>query len=232
MTNTTHRSPHLNSTFAAWTQALLWISAGLAAVVAVLALVYRQTLTDWFDGTGSLDEAISIEETFVNWSTFVPVVFMATVVLLIIWLAKAHTATTTLLGEGEHRRYSRAWSIGVWFIPLANVISTPQIFAENQQIADAPRTKGRISGDWRSTPIRLELIWWWILFVGGAIFFRLGLTASIDDPEAFDKMLRTNSIDDYSTGLLIAALGGALFAAGTVCGAIFIRHVSNRLSTV
>lgn len=127
MTNAAHRSPLLNTTVATWTQALLWLSASLSSVVSVLALVYRQTLTDWFDGTGTLDDAVSIEDLFVDWTSLLPMILIATFVLLIIWLAKAHTATTALLGEGEYRRYSRAWSIGVWFIPFANLISTPRI---------------------------------------------------------------------------------------------------------
>jgi hypothetical protein len=224
-----HRAP-LNVVFAGWTQALLWATAGVCSVIAVLALWYRQAMNSWFQDNGTLDDAISAEEVFMSWTEFFPLVLAATFILLIIWLAKAHGATTALLGVEGERKYSRGWSIGAWFVPIANLFVTPQIFAETQRIADAPRVDGRIWGSWRTVRIRSELVWWWILFVGGMIMFRIGLTLSINDDAAIDKMIANRSLDDYLYGLLLAAVGAGLAAGGAICGAIFIRHVSRRLA--
>lgn len=220
----------LNNALAGWTQALLWVTAGVGVFLAILAISYRRALNAWFEDRGNLQSVISAEDIFVTWSNFLPLVLITTFVLLIIWLAKAHTTTTALLQDQSERRYSRAWSIGVWFIPLANVISTPQIFAETQKIADAPRVDGQIWGTWKTVKTRSDLVWWWILFVGGMIVFQTGLALSINDESAFDTMVESQSIDDYLNGLAAAAIGGLLAAGGAVCGALFIRHVSQRLS--
>lgn len=204
------------------TMVLLFVTAGFDAVIAILGF-YLASVAGRYAQSGSFadfNDWVDAENAYFGIAGLGLMVWIATFVLLIVWLAKAHTASSSLLQSPADRKYSRGWSIGVWFIPFANLISTPMVFAETQRIAYADRVNGRVPAGWRSGRLDPKLIWWWVLFIGGIIVSRVAESTVTNDAP----------IGEYRTGLNISSVGAIVSAAGAVTGALFIRSVSSRLN--
>ena len=200
---------------------LLLATAALNGLTSVLGFALSSAAARYAKSGSRLDleNWVSAEDAYFGAAGIALLVWVATFVVLIIWLAKAHTSTSSLLENPNDRKYSRGWCIGVWFIPFANLFSTPKVFAEMQRIAYAERDNGRAAHDWRAGRLDPKLVWWWILFVGGIIVSRAG-----------ESMATANGpIDEYQSGLNISAIGTLVSAAGAATGAMFIRSVSGRL---
>lgn len=212
-----HPGVSLSSKLTGWTIGLMWAIVAGDVFVAVTAISYRSSLS----GT-SLAEAIEAEELYNNAASLVFVLWITTFILLIVWSAKAHTSSTSLLHNQRSRKYSQGWCIGVWFIPFANVFSTPRVFAEHQRIATAPRTNGRAHHDWAKQPLDARLTWWWVLTVLGLVVIQLGA----------GSLTLEASLGEYQDGLLGVIVGSLLMAAGIASGALFLRSVGAALADV
>jgi hypothetical protein len=208
--------PHLGR----WTETLMWITGLAALASALLSNTYRLAVDEYLNGQGTLTAAANAENDVTSFAPLFVLVWVATFVLQVVWIAKAHTSTTSLLRSPADRKYSQGWAIGVWFIPFANVFSTPRVFAEHQRIADATRVDGFADGNWRHVPVRRSLIWWWVLVLAGFILNRAGVSM-MSDP--------SSDIDEYQTGVALSSLGMLALSAGTFCGARFIGLVSKQL---
>lgn len=215
--NTSSASPlPLSTTLTGWTVGLMWAAAGLNAIASLTAWNYQSALT------GPLYEAIDAEDLYNSVAGVSLLLGIATFVLLIIWSAKAHTSSASLLNSQGARKYSRGWCIGVWFIPFANIFSTPRVLAEHQRIAFAPRSNGRASHDWGKQPIDQRLIWWWVLFWTGAIVTQIGASS----------LTLETSLREYQNGLTAVIFGSLISAVGIAIGAIFVKSVGAALADV
>lgn len=212
----------LNTSLSGWTRGLMWANGAAALMFALLANYYRESIADYANSRGSLVAAVEAEDAYNSFGGLFFLLWIAGFVLLVVWIAKAHTSTTSVLASPTQRKYSRGWAIGVWFIPFANIFSTPQVFAEHQRIADAPRVNGVAAAEWKTVKVRPTLIWWWILMIGGFVLNRGGISI-FADPQA--------DIDEYQEGLVMASLGMVALAAGMFTGAVFIGQVSKKLQT-
>lgn len=190
-------------------------------VQALVAFLYWQAFDNWDNGVGTFDDALSAENTFGSISTLTGLVFFTGFVFLVVWSAQVHTTTTSLLPAQKLRKYSRNWSIWVWFIPFANFISTPQVIAENQKIAFAPRRNNEVDASWASTAVKPELIWWWILVVGGFICNQVGSSMTSGE-------FTSNS--DYLSGITAIIFGSVISAVGIGLGAKFITDMNQKLT--
>lgn len=198
----------------------MWAVAGFQVIQGIFAIQYWQATNDWNANRRSLDDALAAEGNYtevagLNWA-----VWVVGAIMLMVWLAKAHTTTTSMLPGDRLRKYSKGWSIGAWFIPIANIISVPQIFAENQRIAHAPRVNGVVTESWRSTPIQPGLVWWWLLVVGGSITTQVGSSLH-GEPDA--------TMREFLIGISVIAIGSFVTAAGIAIGAVFLTDLSKKM---
>lgn len=200
---------------------MMWLVAGAQAIQAFVAFLYWQAYSNWDDGAGTLNEAVSAENTYNAVSTISGIATLAGFVFLVVWSAQVHTTTTSLLPPQKFRKYSRNWSIWVWFIPFANFISTPQVIAENQKIAYAARRNNQVDESWTSTEVKPELIWWWLLVIGGFITNQVG-GAMITDYYSSSR--------EYRTGITAIIIGSAITALGVALGARFITEMDAQLT--
>lgn len=198
----------------------MWVVAGGQAIQTLTALLYWQASNAYDERRGSLDKALSAQSTYNTAAGLNALIWFAGFICLIVWLANVHTSTTSLLPGPKERKYSRAWSIGVWFIPIANLVSTPQVIAENQRIAFAARSNGVVNANWRSTRVYPELVWWWILVAGGLITAQFGRTF-VDDYSSTSR--------EFFTGLTAIIAGSGITAIGVTFGAIYVTELNNRL---
>ena len=212
-----HPGVPLSSKLTGWTVGLMWAIVAFDILVAAAAMSYRSALS----GT-SLTEAVEAEELYMNATGIAVLLWITTFVLLIVWLAKAHTSSTSLLTNPRSRNYSQGWCIGVWFIPFANIFSTPRVFAEHQRIATAPRSNGRAHHEWAKQPLDPRLILWWVLTLAGLVVIQFGA----------DSLTFEASLGEYQDGLVAMVVGSLLTAAGIASGALFLRSVGAALADV
>jgi hypothetical protein len=210
----------LKKTTAQWTQGVMWVVAGAQMVQAFVAFLYWQAFSSWDDGIGSLNDAVSAENTYNAVSTINGLLWLTGFIFLVVWSAQVHTTTTSLLSPQTSRKYSRTWAIWVWFIPVANFISAPQVIAENQKLAYAPRRNNEVDRSWMSTELKPELIWWWLLVIGGFITTQVGSSMVA---AAF------TSSRDYLTGVTAIIVGSGISAFGVALGARFIMDMNEKL---
>ncbi|MDA2945711.1 MAG: DUF4328 domain-containing protein [Actinomycetota bacterium] len=195
----------------------MWAIVAFDILVAAAAMSYRSALS----GT-SLTQAVEAEELYNNATGIAVLLWITTFVLLIVWLAKAHTSSTSLLTNPRSRNYSHGWCIGVWFIPFANIFSTPRVFAEHQRIATAPRSNGRAHHEWAKQPLDPRLILWWVLTLAGLVVIQFGAAS----------LTLEASLGEYQDGLVAVVVGSLLTAAGIASGALFLRSVGAALADV
>ncbi len=201
----------------------MWVAAASQGILAIFAFRYWQTFGDWFErDTKTWNDALSAESNFNLASGFSWLVWVAGFIFLIVWLANVHTSTTSLLADDQDRKYTRGWSIGVWFIPFANVISTPQVIAENFKIASAPRKNNKVDNSWKTLPVNGELVWWWILVVGGM------LTSSVGGQIAIEGVTSSEILG----GLTAVMIGSTAATIGLALGAVVITDMNKELTTV
>ncbi|MEN9802000.1 MAG: hypothetical protein RLZ37_1125 [Actinomycetota bacterium] len=182
---------------------------------------YWQAFTDWYDRrTGTFEQATSAQSTYSNVSTLAWLVWVVALILLAVWSGHVHTTTTSLLPGNRVRTYSRAWAIWVWFIPVVNVFSTPQVIAENQRIADSHRRNNQVIESWRSTPIQTELYWWWALVAIGMVTSGVGGRIMAED---------VTTSREYLGGLTAVMIGSGITALGLAIGAVFITDLNEKL---
>lgn len=204
----------LNLGLTKWTSGMMWANVGVQTLISITALNYQGSLG------GPLSNAVDAENLYLSVSGLSLLVWVPTFVLLVVWIAKSHTSTSSLLWADDHRKYSRGWSIGVWFIPFANFFSTPQVFIENARIATTQRASGKVDKGWKVQPRDQHVVWWFVLFLVGMLISRGGASAANS----------ATDIDAYRVGLILVAIGALSSAVGIGFGAVHIRRVGTKLA--
>jgi hypothetical protein len=199
----------------------MWVVAGAQLLQAFVAYLYWQAFNNWKSGSGTLNDAISAENVYNAVSTINGLLWLAGFIFLVVWSAQVHTTTSSLLPPETTRKYSRVWAIWVWFIPFANFISTPQVIAENQKLAYAPRRNNQVDRSWMSTELKPELIWWWLLVIGGFVTTQVGSSMATAE---------FTSSSDYLTGITAIIVGSGISSFGVALGARFIMDMNEKLT--
>jgi hypothetical protein len=136
-----------------------------------------------------------------------------------IWMNSAHK-TTQQFWSGP-RSWSSGWTVGGWFIPLANLVIPKLVLTEIEKLALAPRTAGAVGPEWRSRRSSAIGWLWWIGLIVGLIINNVGTSLG-------------NEVDSSSgeirTSYALSAVGCTLIAVSSVFGALYIRRVGRRVS--
>ena len=125
------------------------------------------------------DDAVS---TAVAISTLV---FVATAVVFIIWQWRM-AKNAELLGA-QRPRFTPGWSIGAWFIPLANFV-IPLLIFQDLWRASTPAAR---PDSWRREEGSFLVGVWWTLFVLANVVSR---TVNTDDGDSLDALRTTNEV--------------------------------------
>jgi hypothetical protein len=217
----------LSRTLSGWTQALFWVTLGANAVYGAILLASLSAFNDWWDAPGGGDLAalnrwFDLDDARAGWGLISIVVWLATWIVLIVWMNQAHKATTAL-GPGQ-RKWSSGWTVGGWFIPIANLIIPKMVFNEIDRIATAPRQHGQVSGTWRNQPtIGLGWAWWVLLILAGIL--DAGSTTMLDTE--FDSLVLDP--DNVRAGYVVGALAVVAWMLSAAFGALYVRRLTRRL---
>ena len=138
-------------------------------------------------------------------------------VVFIVW--QWRTAKNAVFLGRPDERYSPGWSIGAWFIPLANLFIPVQIMQGLWRGSDP----GPLPDDWRRGRRSALVGWWWASMIVSFLFGRW--------PADRSTLSGLRSADGRAiVGLLIASVGAVL--ALLVVRAITARQLALKTSVV
>lgn len=127
--------------------------------------------------------------------------YIPTVVLFCCWFFRANANARALGAQGMS--ITPGWSVGWWFIPIANLFKPYEAAHEIYRASDPDRGPE----DWRLTPKPALINWWWALWLIG------GFVGQID--------MRMGLSDDYQIAHL-SSWTGVVTALFSVSAAILV----------
>jgi hypothetical protein len=207
-------------------QGFFWAVGGLSVLVIISALIGLGHLAEYEGAeprsrarTRVLDDMTATDEAINGLIGFAWLGGLVVFILIIIWTYQAHQATQRLY-RGP-RKWSSGWTIGGWFIPVANALIPKLVLNEIERIALTPRVAGVPSEDWRRRPTLAGGWIWWVAYVVGVTVATMG-SGSFDEPGG--------SVDTWRAGYWLVVAGHALLATSAVFGALYIRRIGRELS--
>jgi Domain of unknown function (DUF4328) len=214
------RKESVSSALSAWLQVVLVITGICSSVMAVAALNAASSMNTYLVSKSRrvLADLESADNATMLLLGVAFLLSIATFVLLVIFSFRAHKACSSLCAYPM--KWARDLTIGSWFIPIANFIITPMIWVESDRIATAPRSNGRTEPGWSSRPInKMIVIWWSLYFVGLIMIYAIPLASNGD-----------LGLSDYSSAMLIGAVGSVVLAVSCVLAALCVRRLGRALS--
>lgn len=207
-------------------QGFYWALGGLAALSSLLAIGTLVAFNSWWDTpVGSREEAralddwVQVEDAFEGVAGVMFLAGLVALILMMIWMNISHKVTQQLW-PGQ-RSWTSGWTVGAWFIPVANLVIPKLVMNEIERIATAPRSHGAVGEQWRSVATSATGWLWWLGMIIGSIVNAVGsgLGSELD-----------SSAGEVRAGYVFNALGLSLVAAGAVFGALYVRRIGRRLS--
>lgn len=204
-------------------------TAAMYGFAVVLTARARSTFsTYWFapvEDDRLWQAAVDAEDRLVAFGPLSLAANLVLLVLLVVWMFQSHGIADRL--RPGSRRWTRGWTIGGWFIPIANLFMPKRVMNEIERIATAPRVGGVLAPGWQQTRTSAIGWVWWVTFVACWLGVRI---ATGMYSNAFEQpLLRFDPnavLDAY--GLAIACYALAIVAA--VSGAVYVGRISRRLS--
>jgi hypothetical protein len=161
---------------------------------------------------GGLFRAIEAEDAAIGSAGFAFVAALVTGILFIIWFFQAYKAGQSRGATG--RTWGSGWTIGAWFIPIANLVIPKLVMNETDRMLDpwagVPPTETR----WKDCGRLLSSDLWWMLVILGTVigWVGSGIRGAVPVLES-----------GYGTGILISAVGlGVSAAAAAVAGGMVL----------
>jgi eukaryotic-like serine/threonine-protein kinase len=191
------------------------ILMGLCGVIAVLALAVDVVWLNEVGAEGNSPEVVmDLAHLMDRVSLFQLIGFVAVAVAFIVWLFRAY-GNLPVLGIVKPR-YARAWTIGAWFVPIANLIIPKHLTNDVWRAGDPGLAHGEPGWQKRQVAATLHL-WWAANLVGGALI-RLGTT----------QLGNATGFEEARNAVIVDALGQGITAVAALAAIWVIRHSTDR----
>ena len=202
-----------------WLQGLLWSSAALLSLSGLFVLIAVNAAEKYFyKDMRAIDEWVDAEDTYTTLFGLSVLLGIASFVLLIIWTYRLHKVSSAHIDRRD-RKWSSGWSIGGWFVPLANFVIPGMVISESIQVARARQRTG--SGtNWRRIPRDSLLIYWWVLY---------GVGILLNQAIGFANSIEIVTDDDFSTyriSMWVGSVGLFVTAAGVICATLSVGRAT------
>jgi Domain of unknown function (DUF4328)/Protein of unknown function (DUF2510) len=195
------------------TTALTWLLGASAVSALALAAVCGNRISkiSAFEDhrtLASLTDLNNADDTVTAMGSVLSLIMLAVLVVFIIYLFRA--SKNTELWDTGRRGWTPGWTIGAWFIPLANFVIPVLVVLDIWR-----RTPERSAdGERHSTPSTSVVVVWWVLFLIGTIGIRLDV--------GYD------TLGEYKTQDGIHIVGGIALAISAVILIRIVRDLARR----
>ncbi|MET0627575.1 MAG: DUF4328 domain-containing protein [Acidimicrobiia bacterium] len=193
---------------------------GVAALASIATLVNRISAVHTFQDRpqfATAQDVLDADDAVSGAVAIWLLLFIATAVVFIIWQFRV-AKNIEFLGR-DRERFAPGWSIGAWFIPLANFVIPLLIFQDFWRAT----TPGTAPGsDWRDRRGSWLLgIWWAALLIGNMGRFS---ASSDDDIERFGS----RTLDSVVTADTVAAVALAISVIAVVLAIMVVVQLTRR----
>jgi hypothetical protein len=197
-----------------WATAVAYGAAGLAwfGLWAVWDEWFNDTGTATFGDVLSMDDAVG---GFLGLAWFGTLV---TGILFLIWFFQAYQAAASTGATG--RSWGAGWTIGSWFIPVANLVIPKLVMNEVDRMSNSWAGIPPIEDRWRHSGRSPLSDIWWIVWVVAAVLSTFGFI-----------LWGSVGWDDSANGpaMIISAIGALLNTAAAALGGAWVLVLGRRL---
>jgi hypothetical protein len=191
---------------------LVCASAVLAVAVGNRISVVRDLRAG--DFTDIVQRANDADDFVDGAAAFFGVTQLVVAVLFIIWMYRAAKNNEAL--DRRQPRFSPGWSIGAWFIPLANLVIPVIIVQDLWRGATPEIPRGDVR--WRDARGSALVALWWAVWILSLLRFVASSSGFHDD----------DTLDDIETSNWIALVGVVASAAAAVLAVFVVRGLARR----
>lgn len=191
------------TSLAKWTKWFLYAQIVIAVIAIISSMLEYQLLSDFKNGIYSSQElAIAAGEASDARQGIVGIlqviIFVVSGILILKWIYRANY-NARQLGASD-MQFTPGWSIGWYFIPIANLWKPYQAMKEIWKASSNPQS-------WNSQAVSSLLPWWWFFWIvsnmAGRASFRLAMRA-----EEINELLAANVVTQLSdvTGIPLSLI--------------------------
>lgn len=176
-----------------WTKRLLYLQVAIAVIAVISGFLEYQLLTDFKNGTFSSQElAISAAESSDNRQFVVGILQMAIYIiagiLILMWIYRANYNARRL--GADDMEFTPGWSVGWYFIPIANLWKPYQAMKEIWKASADPQS-------WKTQSVPSLLPWWWFFWIVSGMLGNASLRLSLRADE-INELLTANLVTQAS----------------------------------
>ena len=212
------------------TSASLWATSGLYVIAAAVFFWYLFVWNDWAaqrsPSAAATQNALDAETAAFGFLGIGFIGYAIAGVLFIVWFFQAYRAAASRGATG--RTWASGWTIGGWFIPLANFVIPKLAMNEVDRMSNPEAGDPPIEDRWKPLPRLESSDMWWALFVLGSLSTAIGSNwqTYLDMTTATPA---TDAISAYSTATVILACGLVAIAGSGIAGARMVSSIGERL---
>jgi hypothetical protein len=140
-------------------------------------------------------------------------------ILFIVWFYQAYRSAESHGASG--RRWSSGWSIGGWFIPLANLVIPKMVMNEVDRMSNPLAGEPPRDEQWKLMPRSVVSDLWWILFLVGTALWLVGIAAIESEPGYSGPAMGTR--------YLVLTLSLAFYSAAAALAGVVVLRIGKRL---
>lgn len=181
----------------------------MSAVAMIFALDQFEEImgtSRYLDPTEKIDDWKDIYQIAEAGTVFYLFAGIVVFTLSIIWANMSYRAV-----ERDGRRWASGWTIGAWFIPLANNLLVPMVLAETATYSCWDKQSSHVDHKKRR-PIMIFLVLWWSTYAAGTLIWWSGVSnAESATTESGSRVAHW-----------AAVVGGSLTTLSLVCAALYI----------
>jgi hypothetical protein len=212
------------------TSASLWATAGLYVIAAGAFVWYLFVWNEWAGqrspSAAATQDALDAETVAFGFLGIGFFGYAVTGVLFIVWFFKSYRAAASR--GATKRTWASGWTIGGWFVPLANFAIPKLVMNEVDRMSNPDAGEPPIEERWRSLPRLESSDMWWALFALGSLSTAIGsnwqtyMDVTTDTPTSA-------TVSGYATATVILACGLVAIAGSGIAGARMVRSIGERL---
>lgn len=206
------------STLATWLKGLLVLQIAVWAVAAAASLWTVSVLNRWLqapetitEGEGGLVDTVNLAVNGVG-----GLIFIATGVVFLVWLAKAYGSDRV---DATELRHSAGWAVGSWFVPFLNLVRPFQI------VGDLRRGLRSGTPTTRPEPQPWLVPAWWTAFLGSNVVDSVGRIQGAGR-EALEQ---TAYIESLRTAAWLSVASAVITIIAAVLAVMLVNRLTNEL---
>ena len=181
-----------------WTTLFLYAQVAIAAIALIYGMLEYQLLIDFKNGIYTSEDLMTdAAETSDMRQRIVGiiqvVIFIISGILILRWIYRANYNARRIGASGM--RFTPGWSVGWYFIPIANLWKPYQAMKEIWKTSRNPQ-------NWGSQTVSSLLPWWWFFWIMSSIFGNLSFRLAIQ-AEELNEFLAANVITQFYDATII-----------------------------